>query len=605
MNAHPQSVSQKLRMAGRDYTRRGWVFVTLSADDHRHLFGGIGDAPVMVPNALGRLVADDWARIPAYFSGVRLGAFQIMPNHFHGLLWLSGFQTAAHPGGNTPGPEKIVSLGEIINPFKGGVTRKWRRVVASRFEGSRFSESSPLCVWQPNYWDVICFNDEELAQKEAYIRANPLRWTLKRLPRGRVPEGRYLGNLALLRAAPKRALRISRRATAEDIEKAFAEASDNGASGNAVVVGTVFSPGERAVLDRLLARSDARLIWLAPMCLPETVPSKWGGGIGGGPCALAFALCRRPARRNPRDMRAVQRPGATLGGTGNAMKTNRDLSRLSESQLEDAALAWLKELGYAVAHGPHIAPGETAAERDSFGDTVLIGRLRDAVARLNTGIPAEAQEDAVRKVLRVVTPSLVQTNRAFHRMLRDGIPVEYRRQAPSPQPSPKGRGFHADMPPSTLGRGDGGEGLRWDIVKIIDFDDPAANDWLAVNQFAVVEGQASRRPDIVLFVNGLPLAVIELKNAADEQTTVWSAYAQLQTYKADIPSLLGYNAMLVASDGVAARAGSITADQEWFKVWREIDAPPSPSPSIPLPKGEGGTATGMTLPLYHWERGRG
>lgn len=282
MNAHPQSVSQKLRMAGRDYTRRGWVFVTLSADDHRHLFGGIGDAPVMVPNALGRLVADDWARIPAYFSGVRLGAFQIMPNHFHGLLWLSGFQTAAHPGGNTPGPEKIVSLGEIINPFKGGVTRKWRRVVASRFEGSRFSESSPLCVWQPNYWDVICFNDEELAQKEAYIRANPLRWTLKRLPRGRVPEGRYLGNLALLRAAPKRALRISRRATAEDIEKAFAEASDNGASGNAVVVGTVFSPGERAVLDRLLARSDARLIWLAPMCLPETVPSKWGAALAEG-----------------------------------------------------------------------------------------------------------------------------------------------------------------------------------------------------------------------------------------------------------------------------------------------------------------------------------
>ncbi|MDD2455691.1 MAG: type I restriction endonuclease subunit R [Kiritimatiellae bacterium] len=260
------------------------------------------------------------------------------------------------------------------------------------------------------------------------------------------------------------------------------------------------------------------------------------------------------------------------------MKTNRDLSRLSESQLEDAALAWLKELGYAVAHGPHIAPGETAAERDSFGDTVLIGRLRDAVARLNTGIPAEAQEDAVRKVLRVATPSLVQTNRAFHRMLRDGVEVEY--------PRPDGS-------------------IAGDRVRLIDFDAPSENDWLAVNQFAVVEGQASRRPDIVLFVNGLPLAVIELKNAADEQTTVWSAYAQLQTYKADIPSLLGYNAMLVASDGVAARAGSITADQEWFKVWREIDAPPSPSPSIPLPKGEGGTATGMTYPPSTTGRGDG
>lgn len=276
-----KSVSQKLRIPGRDYTRGGWYFLTLSADYHRHLFGEIvgGRKPVMACNALGQLVEQEWLKIPAYFTGVRLGAAQVMPNHFHGLLWLSGFQSTAHPGGTPPGLEKVVSLGEIINPFKGGVTRKWRRVVASRPEGSRLSER--LNVWQPNYWDVICFDDEELAQKEAYIRANPLRWTLKRLPRGAVPEGRYLGNLALLHATPKRALRISRRALAEDIEKACTEASGD-QNGRAVVVGTFFSPGERAVLNRLLSRSDARLIWIAPMCLPETVPAKWGAALAEG-----------------------------------------------------------------------------------------------------------------------------------------------------------------------------------------------------------------------------------------------------------------------------------------------------------------------------------
>ena len=112
---------------------------------------------------------------------------------------------------------------------------------------------------------------------------------------------------------------------------------------------------------------------------------------------------------------------------------------------------------------------------------------------------------------------------------------------------------------------------RWEIVRLLDFDDPAANDWLAVNQFTVIEGQHNRRPDIVVFVNGLPLAVIELKNAADEDATIWSAYAQLQTYKAEIPSLLHYNAALVVSDGLQARMGSVTANQEWFKVWRTID----------------------------------
>ena len=203
-----------------------------------------------------------------------------------------------------------------------------------------------------------------------------------------------------------------------------------------------------------------------------------------------------------------------------------------------------RRFSYAVGHGPHLAPGEPAAERDSFGDVVLVGRLRAAIARLNPSIPADAQEEAFRKVLRVGTPSLTQTNRAFHKMLRDGVDVEY----PRPDGSIKG-----------------------DKVRLVDFGDVEANDWLAVNQFTVIEAGHNRRPDIVVFLNGLPLSVIELKNAADEEATIWNAYEQLQTYTAEIPSLLHYNELLVVSDGSQARIGSLTANQEWFKVWRTID----------------------------------
>ncbi len=228
------------------------------------------------------------------------------------------------------------------------------------------------------------------------------------------------------------------------------------------------------------------------------------------------------------------------------------MTSFNESTVEDATLAWFSELGYAVMHGPELAPGEPATERNSFSDVILVGRLRAASARLNPHIPEGAREDALRKVLRVATPSLVQTNRVFHRMLRDGVQVEY------PRP---------------------GGGIAGDWVRLVDFEDVKANDWLALNQFAVVEGQHHRRPDVVVFVNGLPLGVIELKNAADEDATIWSAYKQLQTYKQEIPSLLAYNAVLVASDGLQARIGSLTASQEWFKVWRTIDgagdAPPS------------------------------
>ena len=225
----------------------------------------------------------------------------------------------------------------------------------------------------------------------------------------------------------------------------------------------------------------------------------------------------------------------------------------TESVVEDAALAWLGELGYTVKHGPEIAAGEPAAERSDPGyrDVFLEGRLRHALARLNRVLPPEALEDAFRKLTRLSAPSLLERNRAAHRMLVDGVTVEYRRKDGS---------------------------IAGDQARLIDFDDPAKNDWLAVNQFTVAEGQHTRRPDVVLFVNGLPLAVIELKNAADENATVWAAWQQLQTYQAQVPALFATNAALVVSDGVEARIGALGAGREWFKPWRTItgreNAPP-------------------------------
>jgi len=217
---------------------------------------------------------------------------------------------------------------------------------------------------------------------------------------------------------------------------------------------------------------------------------------------------------------------------------------LTESTVEDAALEWFRELGYAIGHGPDMAPGEAAAERDSFGDVFLEDRLREALWRLNSKVPAGARDEVLRRVLRVADGTLVRTNRAFHKLLRDGVDVSYNR--------PDG-------------------GTKHDKVWLIDFSDVRANDWLAVNQFTVIENSHNRRPDIVVFVNGLPLGLIELKNAAKEETDIWSAFKQIQTYKAEIPTLLRYNAALVVSDGLQARMGSLTANEEWFKVWRTIN----------------------------------
>ena len=228
-------------------------------------------------------------------------------------------------------------------------------------------------------------------------------------------------------------------------------------------------------------------------------------------------------------------------------------SDFCESVVEQATLAWLEALGYAVLHGPDIAAGVPGAERSdpNYRDAILERRLHQALVRLNPDLSPEAAEDAYRKLTRVDAPSLVGRNRVLHRMLVDGVAVEYRRE-------------------------DGSIGGAQ--ARVIDFERPANNDWLAVNQFTVSEGQHTRRPDVVLFVNGLPLAVIELKNPADEGATVWSAFQQLQTYQAQVPALFATNAVLVASDGVQARVGSLGAGKEWFKPWRtttgRTDAPP-------------------------------
>ncbi|MBI3837821.1 MAG: type I restriction endonuclease subunit R [Planctomycetia bacterium] len=213
----------------------------------------------------------------------------------------------------------------------------------------------------------------------------------------------------------------------------------------------------------------------------------------------------------------------------------------TESVVEQAALAWLEALGYSVRSGPEIAPGEPAAERDDYGQVILERRLRQALQRLNPNVPPDALEDAFRKLTRADFPSLVASNHVIHKYLVEGVPVEYQRRDGS---------------------------LGGDLVRVLDFDTPEDNEFLAVNQFTVVEDRHERRPDIVLFVNGLPLAVIELKNAADENATIWSAFNQLQTYKQQIPSLFAFNEALVISDGVQARIGTLSADREWFMPWR-------------------------------------
>ena len=222
-----------------------------------------------------------------------------------------------------------------------------------------------------------------------------------------------------------------------------------------------------------------------------------------------------------------------------------------EDHVEQAAIRWFERQGYRHLFGPDIAPGEKAAERATYADVILVGRLRKALERLNPNLALDHRDEALRRLTQPESASLEENNRAFRRYLAKGVPVETRVNG-------EARGEQA-----------------W----IVDFDRPDNNDWLVVNQFTVIEGKHNRRPDLVIFVNGLPLAVIELKNPADEKATLRHAWNQVQTYKREIPSLFHTNECLVISDGTAVRVGSLTAPFERFGPWRPDEEAPGLSGS--------------------------
>ena len=216
---------------------------------------------------------------------------------------------------------------------------------------------------------------------------------------------------------------------------------------------------------------------------------------------------------------------------------------MTEDQLEQEALETLGELGYKHLYGPDIAHDGPNPERESYRDVVLGMRLREAVARLNPSMPAAVREDAVRQVLNLGLPVQLSANRYFHRLLVGGVPVQYQKDGET----------------------------RGDFVRLVDWAKPAANEYLAVNQFTILGPKNNRRPDIILFINGLPLVLLELKNPADVNADLWKAYEQIQTYKEQIPDLFHYNEILIITDGTEARMGSLSANAERFSRWRTID----------------------------------
>ena len=218
-------------------------------------------------------------------------------------------------------------------------------------------------------------------------------------------------------------------------------------------------------------------------------------------------------------------------------------AKITESIIEQTALAWFESLGYTIKSGPAISSSEPGSERKDYGQVVLTGRLQIALENINPNIPLVAIEEAIRKIALAESPSLIENNRRFHQILTDGIDVSYMQED---------REIN-------------------DKVWVLDLENLENNDWLAVNQFTVVEDRRSHRPDIVVFVNGLPLSVVELKNPADEKAIIRHAFDQLQTYKNDIPSLFFYNELLVVSDGLEARGGTLTSGWDRFMPWRTID----------------------------------
>jgi len=252
-------MSQKLRMDGRDYSRPGWYFLTLGADYHKHLFGAV-ERGEMHPNALGRLVEKFWDEIPQHYGHIYLGERQVMPTHFHGIVRI------VRSGGK--------GLGEVMNVFKGAVTREWRRSGAGGTGVSRYSEkerSEKERIWAPNYYDVICFDADELEIRERYIRANPRRWALRSVPAGVIRNVKYMGNMGLLKETCERmALRVSRRASPAEISALQNELKNF----DGIVCSTFISPGERLCLDVLRA-GRANIIQVLPMAMPKSIPASW------------------------------------------------------------------------------------------------------------------------------------------------------------------------------------------------------------------------------------------------------------------------------------------------------------------------------------------
>jgi len=225
------------------------------------------------------------------------------------------------------------------------------------------------------------------------------------------------------------------------------------------------------------------------------------------------------------------------------VRKRKTMNKTSETTLEQTALDWFESLGWQTTFGPDISPDGPDCERKDYDQVVLVGRLQIALENINPNIPPDAIGEAVRKITRTESPSLIENNRRFHRMLTDGVDISYMQE---------GREIH-------------------DKVWLLDLEDLSNNDWLAVNQFTVIEDRRNRRPDMVVFVNGLPLGVIELKNPADEKATIRHAFNQIQTYKSDITGLFIYNELLVISDGLEARGGTLTSGWDRFMPWRTID----------------------------------
>ena len=219
------------------------------------------------------------------------------------------------------------------------------------------------------------------------------------------------------------------------------------------------------------------------------------------------------------------------------------MTKITENDIELLAIEQLKALGWQYVYAPDIAPDGENPERESFSDIILVQRLKTAIAKINPALSLEVQEEAVNQILRINSPELLTNNETFHRMLTEGIKVSYQKD----------------------------DNQRGDLVWLIDFQNPENNEFVVANQFTVIENGINKRPDVILFVNGIPLVVIELKNAADQNATIKSSYKQLQTYKEQIPSLFTYNGFMVTSDGLEAKAGSLSSGITRFMSWKSAD----------------------------------